>query len=173
MERVEELERELGRLRAFFSPAAPGSPVRDTDEDLLLCHVEKRSVAIALSVIVEVVPAAQLLQLPDADPCVLGALNLRGIPVVVHDLAQRLGGERAPWARTDLILVCEHDGVRLGLKVTAADDVVNCRVSPVTSTGEHTVDDTLVRGLIVKDDSQVVVLDLGPLTSHGYAGKRA
>ena len=107
--------------------------------------------------------------LPDADPSVLGALNLRGSPLVVYDLGRRLGAPASPLDRTDLILACEIDGRRLGLKIAEAMDVARAVVTEMAEHTEPELDHALLRGAVVHGEETVVVLDLAAL-AQGTAG---
>lgn len=167
--RVDELERELRALRTLLAPAEAAAHVdsKPEAEDLLLCRARERTLAVALTVVSEVLPAARLMDLPDADASVLGALNLRGAPLVVYDLAQRLGEGRSPLTRTDLILACDTGGRRLGLKVAAAMDVVHAEVTTMSGDVASDLDGSLLRGAFVHGGEQVVVLDVAAISGAG------
>jgi len=174
--RVDTLERELHSLQAFFESTPEvaeltGDGPHDTAaEDLLLCRAGGRCVAVALDCVSEVLPAARLMELPDAEPSVLGALNLRGTSLVVHDLARRLNGEHAALARTDLILACTVAGRRVGLKITDAIDVVRAKVTPMAGQTGAVPGSTLLRGAIVHDGQQVVVIEAAAFAGCGLRG---
>lgn len=164
--RVDGLERELRALRTSLAAAEASAHVdsQPQSEDLLLCRAREHTLAVALDVVSEVLPAARLMDLPDADASVLGALNLRGVPLVVYDLAQRLGEGRSPLTRTDLILACDAGGRPLGLKVAAAMDVVHATVTTMSGHVAGGLDGSLLRGAFVHGGEQVVVLDVAALS---------
>jgi purine-binding chemotaxis protein CheW len=70
----------------------------------------------------EVVPLAALVAIPAAAPCVLGAIDLRGVLVPVVDLRVALGLVAAPAAHPS-VLVVVHDGRVLGLAIDAASGI--------------------------------------------------
>ena len=171
MGRIAELEQELGALRAFSAspvePADGGSSARAAKDaggaeecELLLCKAGDRAVALRLTEVREVVPVARLLPLPGSPAGVLGSLDLRGNPVVVHDLAEHLGRGPAPLERTNLILVAlVKDGV-VGIKVTEAVDVIRARLRTVASALERAQRSDVILGVSIHEGTQIMVVDV-------------
>jgi len=117
LERIAALESELVHLRqavatTLLQPAAP-----DEELAVLECVAGGQSFGVLLSTVLEVLPVAELVPLPEAEPWILGSLNLRGESVVVIDMTLRLLGRPHTIEPSEYIVVC-HDGRRrLGLLV--------------------------------------------------------
>ncbi len=117
LDRIAALERELAHLRqevatTLVQPTAPGEELA-----VLECVAGGQSFGVLLSTVVEVLAVAELVPLPEAEPWILGSLNLRGESVVVIDMAHRLLGQTHTIEPSEYIVVC-HDGWRrLGLLV--------------------------------------------------------
>lgn len=182
--RIDELERELTSLRTFFAQgidesandveaapdgSQPGSPTQRSQSrtqigeeecELLLCRAGDVRVALPLALVREVVPVARLLPLPGASECVLGSLDLRGEPVVIHDMVAHLSGVRDPIERTHLILIVRVDDGVIGVKVTDAVDVIRAGVRGVTSSSALEVRSDIVLGVSIHDSAQVMVMDV-------------
>lgn len=179
--RIDELERELISLRTFFAPAAdadtpdPGgasadrsSPQRE-EQELLLCRAGQAHIAVPLTEVREVVPVARLLPLPGAAQGVLGTLDLRGTPVVVHDMGQHLNGQPTTLTRTNLVLIARSQDGPIGLKVTDALDVIRATVSSVKGTRGAEQNSDIVRGVSIHEGTQVMVLDVRAIATRSVS----
>ncbi len=72
----------------------------------------------------EIVRSQPITPLPQAPPLIEGVIDLRGTILPVVDLGRSLGLGPVAEAAAARIVVLEIDGLRLGLRVEAADDVV-------------------------------------------------
>lgn len=118
--RLRRLEEELAGLRALLRAQSPSS--RPTERfEVLPCRVGDEQIGVALERVREVAPIARLTALPESPPWVLGLLNLRGSSIPVLDLAARLRRERREPALSELILVVESRGRRVGVVVGAVE----------------------------------------------------
>jgi purine-binding chemotaxis protein CheW len=103
---------------------------------------------------------AKLKPLPACQAWVLGTLNLRGTPIPVVDLRQRIGGEMDPLAKTDLIVICRVAGGVCGMRVQDAVDVVARRVVPMGAGMASNHSAPFVAGVFVEGADQLVVVDV-------------
>ncbi len=117
LDRIAALESELVHLRqavatTLLQPTAP-----DGELAVLECVAGGQSFGVLLSTVLEVLPVAELIPLPEAEPWILGTLNLRGESVVIIDMTLRLLGRTHTIEPSEYIVIC-HDGRRrLGLLV--------------------------------------------------------
>jgi purine-binding chemotaxis protein CheW len=92
--------------------------------DLATFEVHGREYALDVAQIREIVRAAEVTPLPKAPVLIEGVVDLRGSVVPVVDLGRALGGEPVAPGPAARIVLLELDGLRLGLRVAAALDVL-------------------------------------------------
>ncbi len=88
--------------------------------------------------------------LPDAPPEVLGAINVRGTPVLVLDLRQRLGLPLKRSTSTSPLLLVRIGDKRLAMLVDRVNGVVQVNAGP-DATGLIRLGDDL--GVLLRPDS--------------------
>jgi chemotaxis signal transduction protein len=126
-----DLRRELGalrgqlaqveqRMRALLYPRAP----LPESFDVLLVRVGGVSAAFELDSVVEVIPAAAVMPVPEAPRWVLGVANLRGRTFPVADIGARLEARPARLELSDVIVVVTTPLGSAGFVVTGVDRVV-------------------------------------------------
>jgi purine-binding chemotaxis protein CheW len=87
----------------------------------------------------EVVRPPQLVRLPGAPGHIEGVVDLRGAIVPVLDLGRALAGDPVAETSRTRIAVSEVDGLRIGLRVDAACDVITVEASDVEAPPELVV----------------------------------
>ncbi|MGI5308821.1 chemotaxis protein CheV [Rheinheimera sp. WS51] len=75
----------------------------------------------------EVLQCPDLTEMPGASPHVRGIAHLRGVPVMVIDLNQAVGGKRIEDLSTAFILVTEYNRHTQGFLVNGVDRIVNMK----------------------------------------------
>ncbi len=113
----------------------------------------------------EVLRMVAMTPLPDAPPEVLGAINVRGVPVLVLDLRQRLGLPGLPPTPASPLLLVRLGDKRLALLVDRVKGVVQ---APAMSdaTGLVRLGDDL--GVLLRPDSLLTAsVRLLLVESHG------
>jgi purine-binding chemotaxis protein CheW len=84
-----------------------------------------RSYALDVTAVREIVRMSEITPLPNAPELIEGVVELRGRVVPVLDLGRVLGVESVVRTGDNRIVVLEHDGMRLGLCVESASDVLS------------------------------------------------
>lgn len=79
----------------------------------------------------EIVRGQEITPLPKAPELIEGVIDLRGAVIPVVDLGRALGGAALDGSPGERIAVLEVDGLRFGLRVQAAVDVLSCPVEAV------------------------------------------
>lgn len=91
--------------------------------EVLVIHVDDQRIAIPLSDVTEVLPAMALTPLPDGPDVVRGVANLRGRPMPVISMRERLGLPLNEPMADHHVLVCEIADRPIGVWVDSASDV--------------------------------------------------
>jgi chemotaxis signal transduction protein len=98
------------------------------DEPAVLeCTAGGQHFGVLLTSVSRIVPVAELVALPEAEPWILGTLNLAGESVVVVDMTQRLLGITHAIEPSEYIVICHVGEHRIGLLV---DDILSVEVIP-------------------------------------------
>jgi purine-binding chemotaxis protein CheW len=119
----------------------------------------------------EIVRGQEVTPLPKAPTLIEGVIDLRGMVVPVVDLGRALGGESLGSSPDERIAVLEIDGLRFGLRVQAAVDVLSLPAEAVHATPElaSQAGYEAVRAVVRREeDSPVLVLSLENLLESVY-----
>lgn len=127
----------------------------------LLVEVGGQAVAWELIQVREIVSARNVTRLPGAPVWVLGLLNLRGTVLTVVDLAQRLG--LVPAAVSGSVVVVEHEGRTLGVRVDRVHAVATSADATVEPVEAARAADGLVTGMVRLVDGPALLMDAGAL----------
>jgi purine-binding chemotaxis protein CheW len=122
--------------------------------ELACLELRGRVVAIELAYVREIVRAEALVPLPHAPRLIEGVMELRGGGVVpVVDLGRALDGEPLAPARGQRVALVEVEGLRFGLRVEAAVDVLAVDASQVEPTPALATQAgyTAVRGIVRRE----------------------
>ncbi|MDP2229292.1 MAG: chemotaxis protein CheW [Moraxellaceae bacterium] len=157
---------DVARLGALFSEqepvsgqpgllGAPGSAVLDVVDEQLGClcfRAGGERYAMALADVGEIIEVAALTPLPGAPEGVAGLSTLRGEPLLMVSLAQWLG---LPADAEPAALVLEHDGLRIGLLVSAVDGMAGFAPAALRPLGAGA---GLLAGVLHRADGRVLGL---------------
>jgi purine-binding chemotaxis protein CheW len=119
----------------------------------------------------EIVRGQEVTPLPKAPRLIEGVIDLRGKVIPVVDLGRALGGEALASSPEGRIAVLELEGLRFGLRVQAAVDVVSLPAEAVCATPElaSQAGYEVVRAVVRREkDSPVLVLSLEHLLESVY-----
>jgi chemotaxis signal transduction protein len=111
------LEQKLAELRSRVVGSVERESLPDGQMPLLLVRLGSERVAILQRHVVEVVMYARLTALPEAPPWIPGVLNCRGQSVLVLDALARVQRAARRPELTDLIVILDYEGRRVGLIV--------------------------------------------------------
>lgn len=123
----------------------------------------------------EIVRGQELTPLPKAPRLIEGVIDLRGVVLPVVDLGRALGGVALEDAEGQRIAVLEVDGLRFGLRVQAAVDVVSLPAEAVDATPElaSQAGYEAVRAVVRREEgAPVLVLSLEDLLESVYRSGR-
>jgi purine-binding chemotaxis protein CheW len=113
--RIAVLERELVKLRRLETAEQPSA---DPWIGILICDIGPYRLAFAVHDVLEVLPIARTMPIPDAPYWVLGFLNLRGVQVPVADVRGRFERRKRRPGLDERIVVCRGEEGVFGLLVT-------------------------------------------------------
>ncbi|WP_293860465.1 chemotaxis protein CheW [uncultured Alsobacter sp.] len=103
--------------------------------------------------------------LPNAEPHVLGVLNLRGSIIVVYDLRSRLGLGSTERTRSTVTIVVDAGERLVGLLADAVSDILDVEPEDLRDppVGVMDSDDGLLDKLIVKNDTVISLLNINAI----------
>ena len=123
-----------------------------------------RSYGLPLEQVVEVLRMVSLTPVPDAPDWLSGILNLRGEPVPVIDLRQRLNWPAQEPGLTTPMIIGEADGRRVGLLVDTLDGIVYLPQAAITMPAAMAGAGHPVRAIGRRGEQIIVILDLPGLS---------
>jgi purine-binding chemotaxis protein CheW len=150
---------------------AEGKPAAENRVELACLGLRGQVYGVDVHQVREIVRGQEVTPLPKAPRLIEGVIDLRGVVVPVVDLGRALGGEalgNSPEAR---IAVLEVDGLRFGLRVQAAVDVLSLPAEAVGATPElaSQAGYEAVRAVVRREqDSPILVLSLENLLESVY-----
>ena len=100
-----------------------------TEVSLACFEARRRSYAVDVSLVREIVRSHEVTPLPSAPDLIDGVVELRGALVPVLDLGRVLTGDRSEVTNQSRIVVLDCDGLLMGLCVDAATDVLSVNPS--------------------------------------------
>ncbi len=127
LQRIDSLEGELVALRQQLASSLVRREAHGEVVAIMECVVRNTRFGLLFDDVVEILPVATPVTLPDAQPWILGTLNLRGDSIVVLDMGRRLLGEAHFIEPTEFIVVYSDRHHRVGLLV---DDVLDITTHP-------------------------------------------
>lgn len=130
-------------------------------EMIAVFHNGGRPYAMQALLIQEIVRQESITPVHNADPYIVGILNLRGKIVTVIDLGCRLGEEPAKEAEGKSVLVVPYASEHLGLLVDEIDDVASIDPRHITPVPSNVDPKTAVffQGIIRMGDEMVTILE--------------
>lgn len=135
--------------------------------ELLVVEVHGHRCGLPVGAVVEIHPAVQLVELPDAPEVVVGLMNRRGRALPVLDLRRRLGLPARPIRPDDRLVVLSVPGREMALQVDAAVDVLTVPASTLDVAAA--AEAVRSQGVAVLPDGLLVVLDMATFLSPGEA----
>lgn len=100
--------------------------------------------------------------LPNADPHVVGVLNLRGSIIVVYDLRTRLGLGPTERSRSTVTIVVDAGGRLVGILADAVSDILDINPDELRDPPGDVMNSggSLLDKLIIKDDLVIALLNI-------------
>lgn len=152
MERDLSIEEQLEELRRQFvelSRRALGLAGKDEklsvdahgNVPVLVCDISGQRLSFELESVAEVVPAAELVELPESPGWVSGLLDLRGRAIPVIDVAARIVGGSRELSVNDHFVVCSDGGRPVALVVQAVLGVEHGKRASSDDSGKQAMAD--------------------------------
>nr|BFD69061.1 hypothetical protein HAGR004_40830 [Bdellovibrio sp. HAGR004] len=131
----------------------------------LHCRFGTQEFAIPLISIVEIIGNLRLFNLPQKREGILGVIPVRGEAIPVISFSDH--GFVSAQLGNNLFVICEHEGSRFSLPVTKTEDLVNLSESDFLSAEEQgiLINASFVKSFFIKDNKNIMVLDLGKLVA--------
>ncbi|MBN2191344.1 MAG: purine-binding chemotaxis protein CheW [Polyangiaceae bacterium] len=173
LDRIGALEGELAHLRqevaaTLFQATEPGE-----DLTVLECAAGGQAFGVLLSTVDEVLAVAELIPLPEAEPWILGTLNLRGESVVVIDMAHRLLGRAHVIEPSEYIVVCHDRYRRLGLLVDDIRSIENIPHDALQHPAPGVAFAPYLIGVWHQEERSLGVVEVGRVGTGGYSAPPA
>ncbi|HEY3445666.1 MAG TPA: chemotaxis protein CheW [Myxococcales bacterium] len=140
MQEVARLESELARLRSRVIGHVEREQLPSGPLPLLVFRLGQERVAILHRFVVEVVLMCRLSSIPEAPAWIAGLLNCRGISVPVVDALARLRHASRRPELSDIIVICEVEGRRVGFlvqEILGIETAPSDQLQPPSSDLEH------------------------------------
>jgi purine-binding chemotaxis protein CheW len=129
------------------------------ETDVVVVRLDDRRLALPLASVLEILPAMECATLPDAPPVVSGVVNLRGRPVPVVSLRERLGLPRVKCHPDHHVVVCSIGVRHVALWVDHAEAVTSVDAALVAP-AETVVASRYLDGIALLPDGLMFVVDL-------------
>ena len=155
---------------------AEGKLAAENRVELACLELRGQVYGIDIQQVREIVRGQEVTPLPKAPRLIEGVIDLRGLLVPVVDLGRALGGEALGSSPEERIAVLEIDGLRFGLRVEAAVDVLSLPAEAVCATPElvSQAGYEAVRAIVRREeDTPVLVLSLENLLESVYRSGQA
>lgn len=130
-----------------------------SDVDVLVVHVAGQRVGLPLGSVIEILPAVAVTSLPDAPPMVCGVVNLRGTPLPVLSLRERLGLDQLRPDPDHHVVVCDIVDRPVGVWVDSADAVTVVGAGDLVDASDVAASRHLA-GVAVQADGLLLVYDV-------------
>lgn len=154
---LREIERRLD------ASAGPERELPVTAFHVLVSRVATERVALWLADVREVVPAAEMLALPEAPPWIAGLLEIGGQAIPVIDVAARFSRAHRMLELDDLVVVCSTGTRDVGLVVQEVHDVRLVEPSAVVPPLRDVPQAPYLRGALRAAEGMLLLLSLDRL----------
>jgi purine-binding chemotaxis protein CheW len=128
-----------------------------------------------IAAVYEIIRPQPITAVPQSPASVEGVINLRGRIIPVVDLRARFGLVQAEVGNASRVVVCDANGLRVGLMVDGVSEVMMIPEDAVEPTPDLAVgvDMVCVCGVAKLDDKMIILLDLAHLFSTTETGALA
>lgn len=134
-------------------------------EEYLSFEVGGQRYAVAIASVREIRGWTEPSSMPDAEPCIMGVINLRGEILPLMDLAAKLGLVTPEINERSVIIVVEIGENTIGMLVDSVSNIIAPPEEEIKEPpeGAKTGDDNYVAALTLVEENIVRILDLGAL----------
>jgi purine-binding chemotaxis protein CheW len=142
------------------------------DTQIVVFALGEERYGLEISSVYEIIRPQQITAVPQSPASVEGVINLRGRIIPVVDLRARFGLPEAATGAASRVVVCDANGLRVGLMVDGVSEVLMIPDDAVEPTPDVAIgtDTEYVRGVAKLADQMIILLDLRYLFSSGEPG---
>ncbi|WP_185804807.1 chemotaxis protein CheW [Pontivivens nitratireducens] len=148
------------------------SPEGDDTCQFLSFVVDGRPYGVRIQDVREIRQWMRTTSLPNQPPHNLGVLNLRGSIVSIQDLRIRLGAPAPAPDDTNVIVIVQTDGRRVGLLVDAVSDILTLQradIQPVPPNRGGGDERAMLTSIIMSGEVMVGIVDLDRVMDPGLS----
>lgn len=127
---------------------------------LVVFRVNEQRYALSLAAVERVVRAAEVTQLPNAPPIVLGAIDVGGRVLPVFNVRRRFGLRDRDITPADQFLIARTTSRAVVLVIDDAQGVIECPQAEIIESGDIMPRLEHVEGVLRLDDGLVLIHDL-------------
>ncbi|MCP8939997.1 chemotaxis protein CheW [Alsobacter sp. SYSU M60028] len=98
--------------------------------------------------------------IPNAEPHVLGVINLRGQVIAVYDLRIRLERAASERDKASVVIVVDSDGRNIGILADAVSDILDVTSGELRPPPLAANENSLIDALVVKGDEVIPLIDI-------------
>ncbi len=145
------------------------------DTQIVVFALGRERYGLEISAVYEIIRQQPVTAVPQSPASVEGVINLRGRIIPVLDLRSRFGLPAATIGATSRVVVCDANGLRVGLMVDGVSEVLMIPEDAVEPTPDIAVgtDTEYVRGVAKLDDQMIILLDVAHLFTTSEMGALA
>jgi purine-binding chemotaxis protein CheW len=142
------------------------------DTQIVVFALGEERYGLEISTVYEIIRQQPITAVPQAPASVEGVINLRGRIIPVVDLRDRFGLPASAASNSSRVVVCDANGLRVGLIVDGVSEVLMVPEDAVEQTPEIAVgtNTEYVRGVAKLDDQMIILLDLVHLFTASETG---
>ncbi|MHB8959658.1 MAG: chemotaxis protein CheW [Candidatus Limnocylindrales bacterium] len=145
------------------------------DTQIVVFALGDERYGLEIATVFEIIREQPITAVPQAPASVQGVINLRGRIIPVVDLRERFGLAPADTSGTSRVVVCDANGLRVGLIVDGVSEVLMIPADAVEPTPGIAVggNTEYVRGVAKLGEQMIILLDLDFLFSTDDRGALA
>jgi purine-binding chemotaxis protein CheW len=149
------------------------SETLSNDRQFVTFHVRSDLFGVKLTDVQEIIRMPDLVQVPLCPPGLEGIANLRGAVLPVTNLRHLFGAEPADHDDATRVVVMNRGGSPVGFVVDRMASVITAEAEEIENTAsiESTVQSDMLRGVVKRAGSLILLLDPARLTTEGSAAQ--
>lgn len=128
----------------------------------IIFQLKEQSYGVGVQQVLSIEKMTEITEIPKASHFIKGVINFQGEVTPVIDLKERLELGHTTYTDSTRLLIVNIDGIKLGLVVDAANDVIDIDPTAVEQAPRLTgkIDDSFLKGVAKLEDELLLLLDL-------------
>ncbi len=144
---------------------------KENNDDLIQLvsfNLGQEEFGVEILMVQEINRIVNITRVPGAPHYCEGVINLRGNVIQVIDLRKKFGMDVDEWTKSTRIIVCDVDGVVIGMIVDSVQEVRRIPSSTIESTVNviSSVNTTYISGVVKIDDRLLIFLDIAKVAGE-------